>query len=163
MTDAPERIWADTFFWPNVVVRGKDDCWMWTGQVMGRGYGSLRTARGSRPVGAHRFSWSIRNGRWPSDGMVIMHSCDVPSCVNPDHLSEGTQSQNIQDCVKKGRHVPFRPAKKKICKNGHKLSGDNVEYVLSRGTPTRRCIKCSRAGQVRFYEKRRKSVLEKIS
>lgn len=51
---------------------------------------------------AHRFAWMLANGQIP-EGMVIMHNCDVPLCVNPAHLSCGTQFENCQDVVKRGR------------------------------------------------------------
>jgi len=53
---------------------------------------------------AHRLSYQIHKGEIP-EGMVVMHSCDNPSCVNPDHLSIGTQSQNIKEAIAKGRKV----------------------------------------------------------
>ncbi len=53
---------------------------------------------------AHRASYQVYKGDIP-DGLVIMHSCDNPSCVNPDHLTAGTQKQNIHDMMKKGRHA----------------------------------------------------------
>jgi hypothetical protein len=51
---------------------------------------------------AHRWSWTLANGPIP-DGMVVMHRCDNPPCVNPGHLSLGTQLENIADRVSKGR------------------------------------------------------------
>lgn len=143
MTDkTPERIWADEKFWPYVDKRGDDECWPWTGTVMGRGYGSLRPKKGENCIGAHRFSWALHNGRWQKKGLVIMHSCDNPLCVNPSHLSEATQSENIQDCVQKGRHVPYHPPLKTHCKNGHEYTAETTEYVNSRGVKVRRCKIC---------------------
>lgn len=78
-------------------------CWLWTGAVKELGYGVM--GRGGRKDGivkAHRASWEIHNGPIP-DGMAVCHKCDVPSCVNPDHLFLGTLSDNMRDCVAKGR------------------------------------------------------------
>jgi HNH endonuclease len=51
---------------------------------------------------AHRYSWKIYKGSIPQ-GMNVLHHCDNPSCVNPDHLFLGTQSENLHDMVAKGR------------------------------------------------------------
>lgn len=53
-------------------------------------------------MGAHRVAWMIKNGKIP-DGMYILHRCDNPPCCNVDHLFIGTQKDNMQDCVSKGR------------------------------------------------------------
>lgn len=154
MTDtqeAPERIWADEKFWPNV--DKQEDCWIWTGTTLGKGYGSIQPDPSKRRTGAHRFSWALHNGRWPNKGKVIMHSCDQPLCVNPLHLTEGTQSENLKDCVEKGRHVPFRPEKKSHCKNGHELSGTNLEFTISRGLKVRRCVTCKKIAYQKWVSK----------
>lgn len=56
---------------------------------------------------AHRFAWEQANGRRIPAGMVIMHACDNPRCVNPAHLSVGTQADNIHDSIRKGRYNCF--------------------------------------------------------
>ncbi len=53
-------------------------------------------------IGAHRASWQIHYGDIPH-GLFVCHHCDNPSCVRPDHLFLGTQQQNIDDMMKKGR------------------------------------------------------------
>jgi hypothetical protein len=81
------------------------DCWYWTGNKRGN-YGVF--AIGARSLGnvlAHRFSWSMYNKQEIPKGMVVMHSCDNPLCVNPAHLSVGTPMQNTHDMLKKGRHT----------------------------------------------------------
>jgi hypothetical protein len=85
-------------FWSKV--QKSDDCWIWTGSKTGEGYGSLRV--GARTVGTHRFSWVIENGSIPK-GLSVLHRCDNPSCVRPSHLFLGTQKDNMQDCMAKGR------------------------------------------------------------
>lgn len=50
---------------------------------------------------AHRVSWALENGRWPE--FNVLHSCDVPLCVNPAHLREGTQADNANDMFSRGR------------------------------------------------------------
>jgi hypothetical protein len=75
-------------------------CWLWTGHVNRAGYGVID--RGGRKLGAHRVSYEMNKGQIPH-GLVVRHTCDVPSCVNPDHLLIGTQADNIQDAVKRNR------------------------------------------------------------
>lgn len=76
-------------------------CLLWTEGVNRDGYGRV-TWRGKRVL-AHRLSWAEANGPIPVD-MVICHKCDVPSCINPDHLFMGTQADNRTDCTLKCRH-----------------------------------------------------------
>lgn len=81
------------------------DCWIWIGNRRGN-YGAFSI--GSRSLGnvlAHRFSWSMHNNKEIPKGMVVMHSCDNPLCVNPSHLSIGTYMENTHDMLKKGRHT----------------------------------------------------------
>lgn len=86
-------------FWSRVDRSGGPDaCWPMLGT---RGdYG--RVLSGGRRVGAHRWAWEQAHGPIPV-GMVVMHGCDNPPCVNVAHLSLGTQMENIADRVRKGR------------------------------------------------------------
>lgn len=73
-------------------------CWLWTG-VMACGYGKLRI--GTKIISAHRVAWLLSTGEWST--LNVLHNCDVPHCVRFDHLREGTQKENIQEAVRKGR------------------------------------------------------------
>lgn len=79
----------------------KDECWNWIGATAGKGYGVL-SINGKMKY-AHRVQYERWNNTSIPDGMVVLHACDNPSCVNPFHLSIGTQRENIEDAVKKGR------------------------------------------------------------
>lgn len=78
-------------------------CWNFKGCKTKTGYGRIRV-NGVHWM-AHRYSLSCHLGRPIADGMVVMHLCDNPACINPAHLKEGTQKENIEDCIAKGRAV----------------------------------------------------------
>lgn len=87
----------ESLFWSRVAKRSDAECWLWTG-----GHGSrYPTFCG---IGAHRYSYKLHHGSIPP-GMIVMHTCDTPFCVNPDHLRLGTLRDNRADCVQKNRHA----------------------------------------------------------
>lgn len=75
-------------------------CVVWVGTVNEHGYGYLK--EGGKMIRAHKASYLLHKGPIP-DGLVVCHSCDVPACVNPDHLFLGSRKDNMQDCLHKGR------------------------------------------------------------
>jgi hypothetical protein len=77
-----------------------DGCWLWTGATTPFGHGVIRVE--GKNQYAHRYSWELHNGFIP-DGLNICHKCDIPPCVNPDHLFLGTQKNNIDDMYVKNR------------------------------------------------------------
>jgi hypothetical protein len=76
-------------------------CWIWFGARSERGYGKMGTNRGPT-VRAHRVSYEKYIGPIPEDKNVL-HKCDVRDCVNPKHLFLGTNKDNTQDMLAKGR------------------------------------------------------------
>ena len=97
-----DAFWARVEKWPG---RGpKGDCWEWTGFVdpsPKSGYGIV--VCDGKVQRAHRVAWQITRGPIPI-GLQVLHSCDHRPCVNPAHLFLGTNLDNVQDKVRKGRH-----------------------------------------------------------
>lgn len=75
-------------------------CWEWQGAKFPDGYGNMRWNGKGR--GTHRLSYEAFKGHIP-DGLCVLHSCDNPPCINPDHLRVGTKKENTQDCLERGR------------------------------------------------------------
>lgn len=104
MTSFEERFWSR--------VNKTDNCWVWTARVNFKGYGQIPVPRGLTSIAganqfAHRISWFLAYGPVP-DGLCVLHRCDNPPCVRPDHLWLGTRADNNEDMRRKGR--THRPA-----------------------------------------------------
>lgn len=92
-------------FWARV--HKGERCWIWTGAKHIRGYGASAVIMGD--TRAHRISWLLTRGPIPR-GLGVLHKCDTPLCVNPDHLYLGDQKQNVADAVSRGRMTSgFKP------------------------------------------------------
>ena len=123
-------------FWAKVDKSG--DCWLWTASKTKEGYGYFRFDGAMRK--AHRMSWLLTNGEIP-EGMLVCHTCDNPSCVNPKHLWLGTNRDNMDDMNAKGRHG-F--AQRTHCPRNHEYDKQNTrEYTNPiTGQFMRACRKC---------------------
>lgn len=85
-------------------VNKTDYCWLWKAYKNKEGYGTIRW--NGKMWKAHRMSFVIFNGK--TNGFLVLHKCDNPSCVNPKHLFLGTDKDNCMDRISKGRsHRPI--------------------------------------------------------
>jgi hypothetical protein len=89
-------------FWRFVEPDPNSGCWLWSGAHDKDGYGLIR--ENYKNVRAHRLSYEMHKGAVGAD-LMVCHRCDVPSCVNPDHLFLGDNSDNQIDCARKGRNA----------------------------------------------------------
>lgn len=120
-------------FWSKVSIGNPNECWLWQGSLRGDGYGQMFAQGKHRAV--HRFSHYIHTLEWPP---VVRHKCDNRKCVNPHHLIGGTQSDNMQDVLDRGRHYHKN---KTHCINGHEYTKDNT---YTRPDGSRECRSCRR-------------------
>lgn len=107
-------------FWEKVDVRLGGECWPWTANKGGNGYGKFKVAS-YHTVNAHRVAWALFNSADPGESLVL-HSCDNPLCANPSHLRLGTHEDNMQDKIDRGR-----------CRNGRRSGEANGNAKLSSG------------------------------
>jgi hypothetical protein len=117
-------------------VRVTPGCWIWLGYKNPKGYGRINN--GNRDVMAHRFSYELYVGPIPA-GKIICHKCDNPSCVNPDHLWVGTDQENADDKVAKGRWVGGD--RKGEAHAMARLSNEAVYAIRADGRPLRSIAK----------------------
>ncbi len=89
-------------FWEKVEKLGTEaGCWLWTSAIHDRGYGMFGMK--GRAVRVHRIMWEITFGPIP-EGIWVLHRCDTRCCCNPSHLFLGTNQDNVDDMMRKGRH-----------------------------------------------------------
>lgn len=80
-------------------------CWLWAENVNRDGYGKFYD--GTRTVLAHRYSFSLTHPQFDVTKCVL-HTCDIPGCVNPDHLYLGTVLDNNNDKARRNRGIKSR-------------------------------------------------------
>ena len=103
-------------FWTKFAIGGPDDCWEWQANRHRQGYGFF--GLDGRNQLAHRVSYFLTHGVTLPPSIKVLHKCDNPSCVNPNHLEAGTQADNCRDMIAKGRYV-----------NASKLTAEQVRAI----------------------------------
>ncbi|WP_369811150.1 HNH endonuclease signature motif containing protein [Hymenobacter mellowenesis] len=131
-------------FWEKVVIR-QEGCWKWLAATTKGGYGRFKV--GKFLAMAHKVSYQFINGPIP-EGLLVRHTCDNPTCVNPAHLELGTQKDNMQDRIIRGRNPSLL---KTHCKQGHLFSPENT-YKDPDGT--RRCKTCQKVCEAKSAQKK---------
>ena len=126
-------------------------CWLWRSTIVFKGYGQFYLNGKSRF--AHRASWLLHKGAIPG-GLFVCHTCDVPRCVNPEHLFLGTNKDNMQDMARKGRGR--KPLNLPNCRNGHVYTEENTRYDAKGNN--RLCKECSRTCAKEYEEKKRRAM-----
>jgi hypothetical protein len=96
-----ERFWSYVNKKTNNVGSDGLECWEWQASKNDQGYGTFQTKFGS--IRAHRYSYEIHFG--PIDGYHVLHVCDNPSCIRPEHLKLGTNEDNVKDRNNKNRNI----------------------------------------------------------
>ena len=136
-------------FWPKVEKsEDPNGCWLWTGAKIRGGYGFFHD--GTRNGVAHRWPYQQKYGPIP-DGLVACHKCDVPACVNPDHIFIGTYTDNNRDMAAKGRNAMPGPGHPLWELSQAKLANPYCERGHLR-LPNRRCRECDRERERERYQ-----------
>lgn len=131
-----------------------DGCWEWRGDRNELGYGRLTLVRkGLDKARVHRLMFERYSGPIPA-GLVVRHKCDNPPCSNPDHLELGTQNDNVQDMIDRGRCWRHGATE---CQNGHDLtSPDSYRIGKRKGRGDEKvCLTCQRERKLRWQEKKK--------
>lgn len=126
-------------FWDKVFPDPNTGCWLWAGAIAATGYGVYKGYAGQRRP--HRITLWLETGLLGADAR---HGCQQRSCLNPDHLSWGSRSDNLRDSVRDGTHVW---ANKTHCPSGHEYNEENTRMYGGR----RYCKPCNRIQVSKYY------------
>ena len=110
-----------------------ESCWLWQGHINNSGYGRFN-GKDCISHYVHREMFYLKNGYIPTPPKVVGHLCETRNCVNPDHLTEQSQSANVRQYTKKIV----------ACPKGHPYSKTNT-YI--RKTGARKCRACHKEAE----------------
>lgn len=125
-------------------------CEEWPNARTGDGYGQWYSPRDGKIYYTHRLVAAFITGRSVA-GTYVRHTCDNPPCHRAEHLIIGTQQENMQDAVAKGRYQSPQ-AKKTHCVNGHPFDGENTRHYKER-----RICKACETNRRRAWEARKRA------
>ncbi len=124
-----------------------DGCWEWQRRRNAKGYGFTKLEY--KNVYAHRAAWELWNGKPIPSGLMVLHHCDNPPCIRPDHLYVGTTTDNMRDRMKRRNHAMYRVTH---CPQGHEYTPENT-YTYN---GCRMCKTCVNARSLaRYYARNR--------
>ena len=135
------------------VVNPNSGCWIWRSSLSSGGYGLFgvgsRTDKSKRMARAHRVAWEIYRGPIPA-GTDVLHRCDNPPCVNPEHLWLGSKRDNARDRVLKNRHGNQILSSDDIEEIRH-VSGETNQSVADKYKVSEATIRDIRSGRTWSY------------
>lgn len=136
MKTVEERFWEK--------VNKTDSCWLWTAAIYSKRkpYGVFQQGQGRGTIKAH--VWSYTQAKGDTNDLCVLHTCDNPRCVNPDHLFLGTRADNNKDMENKGRAWYQN---KTHCRQGHEWIPENI-FTATNGNKCCRICKAIRRRRI---------------
>lgn len=129
-------------FWAKVDKRTANECWPWTAGKTAQGYGGFHPAKNTTVL-AHRWSYRDAHGSLDSS-LVVDHLCRNRTCVNPAHLEQVTNLENLR----RGEGYALANGMRSACINGHEYTPDNTYIDPSGGARCRRCARIRDAHRI---------------
>ena len=136
MSDDLKREWLELELLTNFII-DENGCWLWQGSIWDNGYGRIARYRKLPDTSerAHIFSYLYHRGSI-LQGKLVCHTCDVNSCINPDHLWLGTNRDNQLDAVKKGSFTRYwTPARRRACSKKYSGKGNPMFGRTGKAAP----------------------------
>ncbi len=146
LTSVPAVVLAR--FWSHFIIAAPNECWEWTSHINTNGYGQIRLTHQGKTEAwiASRLAYYIGYGIDPGP-LMTCHKCDNRRCVNWNHLFLGTNSDNVQDCIRKGRYK--QPTKCPLSKHAR---GEQVGTSLVNADTVREIRRRHAAGNITFRQ-----------